>query len=150
VPVALRRAFDHVVANPPYLRAGGGTPAADAGRDAALREATPLAGWIVAARRRLRPGGTLTVIQAAERLPDLLGALSGAGFGTVVVLPVAPRRGRSAVRAIVTARKGGRGAFSLAAPFVLHAAPAHAGDREDLTPEAAAVLRGGAALVPDG
>ena len=31
---------------------------------------------------------------------------------------------------IVAARKGGRGAFRLLAPLVLHAAPAHSGDGE--------------------
>jgi tRNA1Val (adenine37-N6)-methyltransferase len=45
MPRPLRRAFDHVVANPPYW--GPGTAAADAGRDLALRgDATPLAGWV--------------------------------------------------------------------------------------------------------
>jgi tRNA1Val (adenine37-N6)-methyltransferase len=38
-------------------------------------------------------------------------------------LPLAtPRQGRAAVRIIVQARKGGRGAFRLLAPFVIHAA----------------------------
>lgn len=145
MPAALRaRVFDHVLTNPPYYGARG-PAAADAGRDRALREALPLADWIAAGLRRLRPGGRITVIQSADRLADLLAALSPRA-GSVTVLPVAPRDGRPARRVIVAARKGGRGALRLLPPFVLHAAPAHAGDGEDFTDAARAVLRDAAAL----
>lgn len=139
MPVALRRGFDHVIANPPFLAPGSGTPARDDGREQAQREETPLAEWLLAARRRLHPGGWLTLIQLAERLPDVLAGL--AGFGAVTVLPLAARVGRPAGRVIVRARKGGRGPFRLLAPFVLHAGACHTGDREDYTPAARAVLR---------
>ncbi len=145
-PAVLRaRAFEHVIANPPYYPAGGGTPSADAGRERALREATPLSIWIDAGLRRLRPGGWLVMIQSADRLPDLLAAL-GPRAGSVAVLPVAPRVGRPAGRVIIRARKGGRGAFLLAAPFVVHEGAAHLCDGDDLTPAARAVLRDGAAI----
>lgn len=145
MPAALRaRVFDHVLTNPPYYGANG-PAAADAGRDRALREALPLGDWIAAGLRRLRPGGRITVIQSADRLADLLAALS-TGAGSVAVLPVAPREGRPARRVIVAARKGGRGALRLLPPLVLHAAPAHAGDGEDFTETARAVLRDAAPL----
>ena len=134
--------FDHVIANPPYFAPESGTAAADPGRETAQREATPLAQWIAAGYRRLLPGGWFTVIQNADRLPDLLAALA-LGGGSIAVLPIAPRAGRAAGRVIVQARKGGRGRFRLLAPFVLHAAPDHAGDAEDLTDLAQAVLRCG-------
>ena len=146
MPAALRaRSFDQVIANPPYFAPFSGTAAADSGRETAQREATPLAVWIGAALRRLRPGGYLTLIQQAERLGDILAALPPRA-GSSVVLPVAPRAGRAAGRVIVQARKGGRGPLRLLAPFVLHAAPHHAADHEDLTPEAQAILRAGAVL----
>lgn len=145
MPAVLRaRVFDHVLTNPPYYGATG-PAAADAGRDRALREALPLADWIAAGLRRVRPGGRITVIQAADRLGEVLAALSPAA-GSVAVLPIAPREGRAARRVIVAARKGGRGALRLLPPFVLHAAPSHAGDGEDFTDAARAVLRDGAAL----
>lgn len=147
MPGPLRRAFDHVVTNPPYW--GPGTAAADAGRDLALRgDATPLAGWVDAARRRLRPGGWLTLILGADRLADALVAMAG-GFGSLALLPLAPRAGRDAHRIVIRARKGARGPLRLLSPFVLHAAPRHAADAEDLTPSAQAVLRKGAALFTD-
>lgn len=144
-PAALRaRVFDRVLTNPPYFPPGG-PPARDAGRARARHEALPLADWIGAALRRLRPGGTLTLIQRAERLGEILAALEGRA-GAVRVVPIAPRAGRPAGRVIVTAAKGRRGPLELGFPFVLHAAPAHAGDAEDLTDAARAVLREGAGL----
>jgi tRNA1Val (adenine37-N6)-methyltransferase len=142
-PPALHQPFDHVIANPPYFPTGGGTAASDPGREAALREDTPLAVWLDAATRRLAPGGWLTLIQLATRLPDLLSALDSR-LGSVAVLPLQPREGRAATRVILRARKGGRAAFRLLAPMVLHAGAAHDGDRDSFTPEAQAVLRQGA------
>ncbi|WP_347312189.1 tRNA1(Val) (adenine(37)-N6)-methyltransferase [Defluviimonas sp. SAOS-178_SWC] len=146
LPAALRdRSFDHVIANPPYFAAGGGTPAADGGREIAQREATPLDLWLGVALRRLRPGGWLTVIQAADRLPELLAGLRS-GAGSIVALPVASRAGREANRVILRARKGGRGAFRLIAPFILHDGAAHLRDGDDHSPAARAILRDAAAF----
>lgn len=143
-PAPLRaQAFDHVIANPPYFL--GGTPAPDAGRATARREETPLAVWIDAGLRRLRPGGVLTLIQRADRLDAMLAALSGRA-GAVAILPVAGRAGRDAGRVIVQARKGARGPLRVLAPFVMHREPAHGDDREDLSPAASAVLREGSPL----
>ncbi len=139
----LRRAFDQAIANPPYYQATG-TPAADAGRALALQETHPLPVWARAAKARLRPGGWLTLILRADRLPEALAALDG--FGAIAVLPLCPREGRAAQRVLIRARKGARSPFRLLAPLVLHAAPAHDGDREDLTPEAQAILRDGAPI----
>lgn len=146
MPPALgAQSFDHVIANPPYFGDGSGTPARDPGRETSQREATPLAEWIGAGLRRLRPGGWLTLIQSADRLPDILAAL-GRDAGSVTVLPIAPRAGRAANRVIVAARKGGRAPFRLAAPFVLHDGVAHLRDGDDYTTAARAVLRQAAAL----
>ena len=146
MPAALRsRTFDHVIANPPFFASGSGTAARDPGRETAQREATPLGEWIGAGLRRLRPGGWLTLIQSAERLPDILAAF-GRRAGSVTVLPVAARPGRVAGRIILTARKGGRAPFRLLAPFVLHEGEAHLRDGDDYAADARAVLREGAAL----
>ncbi|TBN39867.1 methyltransferase domain-containing protein [Paracoccus subflavus] len=143
-PLGLRaRTFDHVIANPPYFL--GGTPAPDKGRAGARREDTPLSAWIDAGLRRLRPGGILTLIQRADRLDAILAGLAGRA-GATVILPVAGRAGQPAGRVILRAQKGARGPLRLLAPFVMHQAPAHPGDREDLTPTARAVLRDGSPL----
>lgn len=143
MPAGLRRqAFDHVIANPPYFRAGDGTPATDAGREAALREETPLADWVDAGLRRLKPEGWLTVIHLAERLGDVLAGLAGRA-GSVSILPVVPRAGRSAGRIIVRARKGGRAPLRLLSPLVLHTGDRHETDGDDFTAEARSILREG-------
>ena len=144
LPVDLRHSFDHVIANPPYYPRGG-TPSPVPGRDLALRAEVGLATWVAAATRRLHPGGMLTLICGADGLPEVLSALSPK-MGSVVALPLAPREGRAALRIILRARKGGRGAFQLLAPFVIHRGATHDGDRESYTDAVNAVLRDGQAL----
>ncbi|WP_309665959.1 methyltransferase [Tabrizicola sp.] len=145
VPASLRQGFDHVIANPPYYPVGG-TPSPVKSRATAMQTGTPLAAWVDAASRRLNPGGWLTLICGADSLPQVLAAM-GSKLGSASVLPLAPRAGKPAPRILLTARKGGRAAFRLLAPFVIHAGPAHDGDRESYTPAANAVLRDGADLL---
>ncbi|WJY22800.1 methyltransferase [Fontisubflavum oceani] len=146
LPRALRQeSFDHIIANPPYYATGGGTAAADQGREAALREDTPLADWTDVAARRLAPKGWLTMIQAADRLPDVLTALAP-NFGTTHVLPLASRFGRPARRVLLKAQKSGRGPFTLLAPMILHEGETHERDGDDYAPIAKAILRDAAAV----
>lgn len=146
MPVRLRRDFDHVIANPPWYPPGG-TPSPVAGRATALAAELPLGAWVAAAARRLRPGGTLTLIAGTDSLPVLLAALAPK-LGSAAVLPLAPRDGRAPPRLILQARKGGRAPFRLLPPFVLHAGAAHDGDRESYTAAANAVLREAGSLLP--
>lgn len=146
LPAAMKqRQFDHVLANPPYYRPGAHSPAADEGRSVALGERTPLAVWFDVAAKRLAPKGYLHVIQRADRLPDMLAACSGR-LGSIEVLPLSARIGRAPDLLILRARKGGRAAFRLHAPLILHAGDRHLRDEESYTPEVSAVLRDGAAL----
>jgi len=140
-----QRRFDHVIANPPYFQRAKGSAAADAGRDHALAGDTPLSDWVAVAARRLAPRGTLTMIQRADRLHHVLTAINDL-LGSILVQPLAPRVGRDAELVIVQAIKGGRGAFRLAAPIVLHEGERHLLDGESYTPDIQAVLRQGAAL----
>ena len=146
MPRPLRaRQFDHVIANPPYFDRKAGSRAAEPGRETALGEATPLAEWVKQAARRCAPGGYVTIIQRAERLPELFSAAT-AHLGSLELLPLIPRAGRAARLVILRARKGGRAAFRLHSGRVLHAGEAHDGDRENYTTATACVLRRGHAL----
>lgn len=146
MPDALRtRSFDHVIANPPYWHEHARTRSSDLGREAALAEEAPLAAWCDTAVRRLRPGGWLTLIQAAERLPDVLACLDQR-VGAIKVYPIAPRAGRDANRVIVQAVKGSCAVARIAAPLILHDGAAHANDGDTYTPPVRAVLRDGASL----
>ncbi len=137
--------FDHVIANPPYYRAGAHSPATDAGRQIALGEDTPLEDWINVAARRLAPRGYLHMIQRADRLPDMLAGCAGR-LGSIQVLPLVPRADRASELVILRARKGGRAAFRLHAPLILHLGDRHVEDGESYTPKVSAVLRDGADL----
>lgn len=146
MPAALRaQSFDHVIANPPFFDKGAVSKPRDTGKATAHVFETPMAAWIDAGLRRLKPSGTITIIQLAEQLPDILIGLSGRA-GDIQVLPLASRRGRPAKRVLVRARKSARAPMRLLAPFHVHENDAHVQGTSDFTAAAAAILRGGAAL----
>ncbi len=149
MPLELRqRRFDHVIANPPYFDRSRGTCSSTPGRETALGGTISLVEWIDSAVRRLLPKGLLHVIQSAERLPELLSACDGR-VGDMRVLPLLPRRKRSARLVILRARKGARGSFRLLAPVVLHSGDRHSSASDGYSEEVEAVLRGGAGLEVD-
>lgn len=141
LPIGLRvRQFDHVLANPPYYRRTQGTAAQNAGREQALGETVPLSAWVDSAVRRLRPKGHLTMIQKADRLPDLIAACDSR-LGDVSVLPIVPRSGRRAELVILRARKAAGGPFHLLSPRILHIGDHHESDADSYTAEISAILR---------
>ncbi|MFS4582035.1 tRNA1(Val) (adenine(37)-N6)-methyltransferase [Phaeobacter sp. C3_T13_0] len=139
-PMLRQQQFDHVIANPPYYRAGAHSPAQDIGRQIALGGATELDAWFDTAARRLSHKGYLHMIQRADRLPEMLGSCLDR-LGSIEVLPLAARVGRRAELVILRARKGGRAGFRLHAPLILHEGDTHLRDAENYRPEIRAVLR---------
>lgn len=135
-------AFDHVIANPPHLPADTGQPARDPGRRMAAVEGTAqLADWAAFCIRAVRPGGTVTWLHRADRLPEIIIALRQ-GLGGLTVLPLWPggRAARPAKRILIAGRRGGRGPFRLLPGINLHRPDGH------FTAEAEAVLRHAVAL----
>lgn len=139
LPALAGRAFDHVLMNPPFFDRAASTRARDPGRDLAHGGAAPLAAWLALAARRLRPGGTLCLIQRTPRLRAVLAGLPPS-LGSPVLLPLCSRAGRAPATLLMRARKGGRADLRLLAPLAVH------GDGAAFAPWAAAVLRDGAAL----
>lgn len=135
---------DQVMANPPFLAPGSGTPAGDAGRAKALLGAN-LEVWVRTGLARLKAKGSLTLILRTERLPDILSAFQGLA-ASLDVLPLAGRSGQAPERFLLRARKNGRRPFRLLAPLVLHEGDEHGRDAPDYRPEIAAILSEGAAL----
>lgn len=141
LPPRISGGFDHVMINPPFGREGAGNPPPDAGKAAAqIETGVGLDGWIACALTQLRRKGSLTVIHRADRLDAVLAALMG-GAGEIVVFPLWPGGGKPARRVIVRARKGVATPLSLTPGMVLHDADG------GYSPEAEAVLRGGALVV---
>jgi len=133
--------FHHVMANPPYLKAGSGTVSANPLKALAIAEGdADLAVWVRTALTMVRPRGTITMIHRADRLDAILAALGGRA-GEIVIFPLWPTAGKSAKRVLVRARRNSGAPLRLAPGLVLH-------DSEGrFTPEADAILRDAAALV---
>jgi len=149
-PAHLRaRQFDHVLTNPPFYGPSATTAPNDPGRDQAHREgAAGLEAFIDLALKRLRPGGTVTVIHRAERLGDILACLAPR-TGDARVLPLAARAGRAAKRVIVQARKDRRGPLVLLAPLILHEGAIHERDGASYTSPVRGILEDAQALSLD-
>jgi len=135
-PRELRREFDHVFCNPPFHDEGGQV-SPDAARAAALHDAGRLGDWLRAGLKRTASGGTFTAILRADRLGEALAALPHRG---TLVLPLWPKAGVQAKRALVQVRKGARHPLGFLAGLILHEAEGR------YTAEADAILRDGAAL----
>ncbi|MEM8916941.1 MAG: methyltransferase, partial [Pseudomonadota bacterium] len=133
-------AVQAVLLNPPYLLEGAYTRSDSPARASANSEGdTPLADWIVAARRLSAPKASITLTHRADRLSDLLAELSPA-YGDVRIIPLWPRKGVAAKRIIITGQLGSRAPLSLTAGVVVHQSDG------SFTPEAQMVLRDGGPL----
>jgi tRNA1(Val) A37 N6-methylase TrmN6 len=134
-------AFDHVMANPPYLERGHGVESANPARAEAMIEgAAELGDWVRFALTMVRPKGTITMVHRADRIDAVLGQIAGRA-GEVVVFPLWPGAGRPATRILVRARKQVAAPARLAVGLLLHETDGRFSDAAE------AVLRGGEGLV---
>ena len=132
--------FDHVMANPPFIERGRGTPVADPAKAAATIEGDAALGdWVRFALGMVRAKGTVTFIHRADRIDALLAQLAGRAGGTVI-FPLWPRAGQPAARILVQARKQVAAPARLAAGLVVHEADGR------FTEAAEAILRNGEPL----
>jgi tRNA1(Val) A37 N6-methylase TrmN6 len=133
-------AFDHVIANPPYLDAGRANETPNPARaEATIEGDAALGDWVRFALSMVKPKGSVTLIHRADRIDAVLGAIAGRA-GEVVVFPLWPGQGRPASRILVRARKQVASPARLAVGLVLH-------EPDGRFSEAAeAVLRGGEGL----
>jgi tRNA1(Val) A37 N6-methylase TrmN6 len=133
-------AFDHVIANPPYLERARANEALNPARaEATIEGDAQLGDWIRFALSMVKPKGTVTLIHRADRIDAVLGQISGRA-GEVVIYPLWPGQGRPATRILVRARKQVASPARLAVGMVLHEADGRFSDAAE------AVLRGGEAL----
>jgi tRNA1(Val) A37 N6-methylase TrmN6 len=133
-------AFDHVIANPPYLNRERANETLNQGRaEATIEGDAELGDWVRFALTMAKPKGTVTLIHRADRIEMVLGHFAGRA-GEVVVFPLWPGVGKPASRIIVRARKQVASPARLAVGMVLHEADGR------FSQAAEAVLRGGDAL----
>ena len=130
--------FQHVMANPPWFGAHN-TPSPDAAR--ALAHHAPdatLSAWLKELLRLLRDKGTITLALPAATYAEAVSRLRPA-CGGITLLPLWPRAGMKAKMILVQAQKASGAPDALLPGLTLH-------NETGITPEAEAVLRGGAAL----
>lgn len=127
--------FDHAMANPPFHDEGRSTlsPTPSKAKAHAFGQ-NDLPLWVNVLHAALRPGGTITIVNRAESLANLLSALDHR-FGAISISPLFPRAGSPASRIIVQAVKNAKAPLRLLPGLVLH------GDGNDFTPQAQAILR---------
>jgi tRNA1(Val) A37 N6-methylase TrmN6 len=133
--------FDHVMTNPPYLRAAESRiPSSSAKAIATVEQDIDLAAWLNICARMTKPQGTVTVIHRADRLDDVVRAL-GTSCGALIVYPLWPRAGADAKRMIVRGTIGRETPLRLSPGLILHQ------DNGDYTPQTQSILRNAAPLI---
>jgi tRNA1(Val) A37 N6-methylase TrmN6 len=111
---------DVVLMNPPFNDVSRHRASPDKAREVAhVATAATLESWLHAARRILKPKGTLTLIWRADGIAELLAALDR-GFGSLELLPVHADVTQPAIRILVRATKGGRAPTQIHAGLVLN------------------------------
>ncbi|GGB78795.1 tRNA1(Val) (adenine(37)-N6)-methyltransferase [Glycocaulis alkaliphilus] len=132
--------FDAVFSNPPFFDDETALRPPSAEKRGAWISDAPLADWIRAGLKALRPRGQIVLIHRADRLGDILAELQGRA-GDIGVLPIHPHAGEPAKRIIVRAVKASRAPLRILPGLIVHG-----GEGERFTPEAKAVLTGEARL----
>ncbi|SHI81643.1 tRNA1Val (adenine37-N6)-methyltransferase [Malonomonas rubra DSM 5091] len=128
---------DLVVSNPPYRPVGSGRIAPEDERAAARHElAGGLENFLAAARWLLKNGGRFAVIYLAERLPELLQQMKGAGIEPKRLRMVHPRQGEAARMVLVEGRMAGRPGLLVEPPLYIYQ-----GEGRDYTAEVLAFYK---------
>ncbi len=113
----LHKAFDLVLANPPWRVAGTGRMPPDAMRRAALfGSVDTLEHFALAGRHLLLPKGRFATVISAERLPDMLAALHKAKLHPARLQCVHAHSAAPAAFVLVEALKGQKKALRIEAP----------------------------------
>jgi len=129
--------YAHVFANPPYLSGDRGNhPPNESKKMANVEGDADLEDWVDAALKFCRRKGSVTFIQRADRLAELLIGLEGRA-GEVTIFPLWPKGEVNSHRVIVRARKGIKSPMKLLNGLTLH------NDDGSYTDSADAALKGG-------
>ena len=111
---------DHVIANPPYYRPEKFQTSPNQARATAhMLTDEGMEPWFRTAVSILKKGGTFTVVQRADELPELLKLMQGR-FGGITVQPFSARDGEVAHRVVIQGRKQSRAPFRLLPTIPLH------------------------------
>lgn len=136
--------FDFVITNPPYQAGGRYTQSPDQHKSLAHGEdasGVTLKEWCKYLHKKLKQGGKMVMIHRADRLDEIIRALTERRwFGSLVIVPVQSRVGEPAKRVLVSARKERYAPLVLKPALVMHEADGR------YTDQAAAILDGQAVI----
>jgi tRNA1Val (adenine37-N6)-methyltransferase len=131
-----RGAFDLVVSNPPFGRAGHGRRNPDAGRETARHDVScSLAELFAAARSFMAPGGRFALIFPARRFSEIEACARREEMGAAVVRWVHPRAMAPANRVLYCASRCREGPSRELPPLHVH------GEQEKYAPEVERICR---------
>lgn len=136
LPSVLRGSFDHVFANPPFHHSADMPSRSRRRSEAHYADDGTLSDWVASALWAVKPKGRVSFIVRADRTDHVMRDLSDAGAGEVLLYPLWSNRSSPAIRMIITARAGVKGAMAVLPGLVLH----HPNGA--LTPEARRVMKG--------
>ncbi len=140
-PDDLPAAYDHVMANPPHLKATAARLPPNAAKAAAnVEDGAGLGDWVSMAVSKAGRGGTVTFVHRFDRLADLDDAFSPQK-GSATIYPLWRDASRQRARRVLYRwRNDGQGKRAVAGGMILHR------DGGEFTARAEAVLRGGGAI----
>jgi len=117
------QAFDHVIANPPYMAQGSGFPPPDPIKAVAHVEGEAgLADWVSFAVSLVKSRGTVTFVHRYDRREELIEALSP-HLKAIFVYPLWPKKeGEGAKRILVQAWDSNKERIETSKGLVLHQA----------------------------
>ncbi len=111
--------YDMVIMNPPFNDRSHRPSPVKLRQDAHVMGEGGLDPWLRSAAATLKGSGRVAMIYRPAGLGQILAAFQGR-FGSALLIPIHSCHGEEASRILVLARKGARGAMSIAPGFVVH------------------------------
>ena len=109
--------FDQVITNPPFFKRTSSRISKT--KQLANFETIELSNWIAFCIKRLKNGGTFSIIHSASRLGDILQAAL-TYLGDIEIIPVYSKREADAKRVIVTGKKGRKSDMKISQGIIVH------------------------------
>ena len=136
--VKMAETFYQVVSNPPFFTEGPSSPKPP--RGLARTQALQIGLWLGFCLKRIKAKGTLSFMHRTDLLPEILKILRDAGMGRVEIIPIFSKADQAANRVVVRACRNSRTPLRILPGLVVH------NEDGSMTPEAEAILRGGASF----
>lgn len=120
---------DFAIMNPPYNDAADRSSPDDLRKAAHVMTDGLFEAWIRTAAAIVRPRGGLAIIARPASLGSVLAAIEGR-FGGAELVAIHPRPAKAAIRIVVRAWRGQRGAFAILPALTLHGATGNGFSKE--------------------